>query len=363
MQVCMLTPINRRWFDAKTRCGYVTLMFTLSLLLLLGVCGLAIDIGRMYVAKSEAQSFADVAALNAVVTLAAAPGAFTSASNAAANTPGKWNFGTTPFTDVVTTFGTSATGTFTATPPAPGNQASDYRFALVTAHVSVPMYLMGAAIRRTSAAIVGQAMTGEQSTTSLPGGEFPFSPYSRKSASPDDPSDPFGFKVGNSYTLRWDPPGDKTSCGTDSGNVGSNGSFRGYCCTGGSSVPSIRDVLAGGGTVPVSVGDAFGPLETPGQKNSISIQDFINYDTDTDSPDYATYRTNTTNPGNGKRIVIVVVNNNQQTVVGFASFFLYPAAQYGDKNYCAEYIGSVVQGVPLMPPGSGSGVYHLKLFH
>jgi uncharacterized membrane protein len=50
-------------------------LFALSLFLLLGVCGLAIDIGRMYVAKSEAQSFADVAALNAVAQLAVVPGA------------------------------------------------------------------------------------------------------------------------------------------------------------------------------------------------------------------------------------------------------------------------------------------------
>jgi len=41
--------------------------------------------------------------------------------------------------------------------------------------------------------------------------------------------------------------------------------------------------------VPVRIGDPFGPLETPGQKNSISIPDWINYDTDTVSPDYATY--------------------------------------------------------------------------
>lgn len=362
MQVSTPTRNNRRSFDVKTRRGYVTIMFTLGLLLLLGVCGLAVDIGRMYAAKSEAQSFADIAALNAIEKLVLSPGAFTAASNAAANTSAKWNFGSSAFTDVVTTFGTNATGTFTATPPALGNQPSDYTFVLVTVHANVPMYLLGAAIGRQSATVAAQAMAGEQATTSLPGGEFPFSPYSRKNASPDDPSDPFGFKVGNSYTLRWDPSGDTTTCGTDSGNVGSNGSFRGYCCTGGSSVPSIRDILAGGGTVPVSVGDAFGPLEAPGQKNSISIQDFINYDTDTVSADYATYSSNTTNPGNGKRIVIVPVNNNQLTVAGFAAFFLYPASQYGGKNYCGEYIGAVVQGVPGMPPGSGSGVYHLKLF-
>jgi Flp pilus assembly protein TadG len=361
MQVNLSKSMNQRVRDARPRLGYVMVMFTLSLFLLLGVCGLAIDIGRMYVAKSESQSFADVAALNAVAKLAVSPGAFTAASTAAAQTNKKCNFGMTAFTDVVTTFGTSPTDTFIATPPAAGYEASDYRFALVSVHVNVPMHLMGAAIRQPTASVAAQAMSGEVSTTNLPGGEFPFSPYSRKNASPDDPNDPFGFKVGNSYTLRWDPPGNKSTCGTDEGNVGSNGSYRGYCCTGGAGVASVRDILAGGGTVPVNVGDAFPPLEAGGQKNSVNIQDFVNYDTDTISPDYATYRNNTTNPGNGKRIVTVAVNNNEQTIVGFAAFFLYPANQYGSKGYCGQYIGSVVQGVPGMPPGSGSGVYHLKL--
>lgn len=75
---------------------------------------------------------------------------------------------------------------------------------------------------------------------------------------------------------------------------------------------------------------------------------------------YATYLTNAT--GNGKRLVVVPVNNNQLSVVGFAAFFLYPASQYQGKNYCAQYVGAMVQGAPGLPPESGSGVYHVKLF-
>jgi hypothetical protein len=335
--------------------------FTLSSFMLLGVCGLAIDIGRMYLAKSEAQNFADIAALNATTSLAVAPTDFDAARTAAAQTNQKWQFGSTPFTNVTTTFGTSATDpSFTATPPCCGHPISDYRYALVTTRVNVPMYLIGLVTKAGFGTVAASAIGGELLKTTMPGGEFPFSPYSRKNASPDDANDPFGFKVGNQYTLRWSPPGDQTSCGTDQGNVGSNGSFRGYCCTGGQSVPSIRDVLAGGGTVPISVGDPFGPLEVNGQKNSITIADWINADTDSLSSDYATYRSYGT--GNGKRLVIVPVSQNLQTVVGFAAFFLYPASQYQGKNYCAQYVGSMVQGAPGLPPGSGSGVYHMKLF-
>jgi uncharacterized membrane protein len=117
-------------------------MFSLSLLVLLGVCGLAIDIGRMYVAKSEAQSM-DVAAMNAVATLATNPGAFTPAISAAALTPKKWSFGNTPFSNVITTFGTSSSDAFIANPPAAGNKAPDYKFARVSVTINVPMYLIG----------------------------------------------------------------------------------------------------------------------------------------------------------------------------------------------------------------------------
>jgi Flp pilus assembly protein TadG len=357
----MLSNAIKRLRHPSTRRGYIMIAFTLSLLMLLGVCGLAIDIGRLYLAKSEAQNFADIAALNAIASLAAAPTSFAAASAAAAQTNQKWHFGTTPFTDVVTTFGTSAADpSFTSTPPCCGHQLSDYRFALVTTRVNVPMYLIGLVTREEFGSVTASALGGQLLVTHLPGGEFPFSPYSRKTHSPDDPNDPFGFRVGNDYTLRWSPPGDKTSCGTDQGNVGSNGSFRGYCCTGGQSVPRLRDVLAGGGTVPVSVGDPFGPLEVNGQKNSIEIADWINADTDSLAPDYATYRSHST--GNGKRLVVVAVNDDRQTVVGFAAFFLYPANQYQGKNYCAEYVGSMVQGAPGLPPASGSGVRRMKLF-
>jgi hypothetical protein len=246
-------------------------------------------------------------------------------------------------------------------PPAPGNEAADYRFALVTVHVNVPIYLVAAVTRVRTAVVAAQAMAGELLTTSVPGGEFPLSPSSRKNASPDDPNDPFGFKVGNAYTILWGPPGTRNTCGTDTGRLGPNASFRGYCCTGGSSVVDVRDVLAGKGTVPVSVGDPFGPLVVPGQKNSISVQDWIHADTDEFSPNYASYRSNTINPGNKKRIIVVAVNNNEQTVADFAAFFLYPAVEYTGNTWCAKYLGSMVQGVPGMPPGSGSGIYQLRL--
>ena len=49
--------------------GYVLIALTLGLVFLLGMAGLAVDIGRMYVTKSEAQSFVDSAAFSGALQL------------------------------------------------------------------------------------------------------------------------------------------------------------------------------------------------------------------------------------------------------------------------------------------------------
>src|SRR5579863_329217 len=64
---------------------------------LLGMLGLALDLGRVYIAKNETQTFADSAALAAAMALNGAD--FTAARNAVTgNTKNQWNLGTSIFT-------------------------------------------------------------------------------------------------------------------------------------------------------------------------------------------------------------------------------------------------------------------------
>jgi len=341
------------------RCrGYLLVAFSISLFFLLGVIGLAVDVGRMYVTKSEAQSFVDAAALNAAVKLAQSPGGFAGATAAAAATPKKWDFGNNAFTNVVTKYGTVPSDTFILNPPASGHTASQYTFAQVTARVSLPLYLIGVLVSSNTSSIAASAVAGGQAITGFAGGEFPFSPVTR-SPRPDDATDPFGYHVGNQYTLRWAPP-NKTSCGTDkSSDRGSAGNqWRGYCCVTGNNVPDIlRALMLGEGTVPLKVGD---PLpDPPGQKNSVDVEAYIRKDSDPNSGTYSAYKS--LGLGNGKRVVIVPVNVNAATVVGFAAFFLPTPTGAADKNICGTYLGRLTQGAGL-PPASGSGVYRLKLF-
>src|SRR5215470_5360025 len=94
----------------RRRRGYILVATTLSLSFLLGVCGLAIDIGRMYIAKNEAQAYVDSAALAAARQLDGSPAGITRASSAVGGDTDKWRFDTQSFTSVTTTFSTSANG-------------------------------------------------------------------------------------------------------------------------------------------------------------------------------------------------------------------------------------------------------------
>lgn len=346
----------KRSHQPPSRRGYILVMLSLSLAVLLGFAGLAVDAGRLYIAKSEAQSFVDAAALNAAVKLALSPGDLTGAETAAAQTPKKWQFGTAAFTDVVTNFGTHD-NCCTDKGSAPANST----FAQVTARATVRLYFLPVLVRSTTATVSATATAGQEQVTSLPGGEFPFSPVSRQNR-PDCASDPFGFCPGQQYTLRWPPPGQGKSgvCSTDQwSDRGSWGQdWRGYCCVEGNGVPGIeRAIMLGQGTVSLRAGDSV-PIE-PGQKEAIDIDTYVGYDSDRSSTTYADYRAKGT--GNGKRIVVVPVNDpNTQKVVGFAAFFL-PSSS-GKFEVCGEYIGSFTEGLPGLPPGTGSGVWRLRLY-
>jgi Flp pilus assembly protein TadG len=346
--------------------GYIMVATALSLPFLLGVSGLAIDIGRMYIAKDEAQAFADSAALRAAQALDGTTAGVTRATTAASSDSDKWRFDTQPFTSVTTTFATSSAGPFTASPP---NPPTGYTYARVVASVDLPMYLIRVVTGPTSE-IAASAVAGGRSVTSLTGGgEFPFSPYTRQGytgAVPDNSLDPYGYQVGNQYTLRWGAPGDRTDCGTDGDNptLADNGKIRGYCCVS-QSASMLRAAIVSLATDPLTIG-ADVPMDNGAKDTEMTaIADRVNLDTDTTSATYAAYRAGAT--GNGTRVVVVAVNGGPPNFVamGFAGFFLLPANSYsglkGNDSACAEYIGAWIGGVTSPAPG-GSGAYRLRLF-
>jgi Flp pilus assembly protein TadG len=341
--------------------GYVLVALTLALVFLLSICGLAIDIGRMYITKSEAQSFVDSAALAAAQKLDGSANCFTAATTAVTNDPKRWRFDNTAFSGEQVTFATGPSGPWVATAGDP----TGYVYARVQVSVNLPLYLIRA-VAGSWSTIAASAVAGRTATTSIPSGIFPFSPYTR-SGSPDNPADPYGYQIGNQYTLRWGAPGTRSNCGTDPAKetLDANGDVRGYCCASGAS--SIRDAIVTGHTSPLTLAVNTTVPMSQGSENTqmTSIAFRVVEDTDTTSPTYATYLANGT--GNGERVVVVPVNEGGPNYLlqGFAGFFLLPDTSYtglkGNDSACAEYIGAWSQSVAMPQPG-GSGAYHLKLF-
>lgn len=110
--------------------------------LLLGLAGLGIDIGRMYVIRAELQSFTDAAALSAALELNGTPAGLANARSGAgrlANGPHamRWDMGTQPITNITTSFSPDQK-TWLEQP----KQSADFRFVRVVAAEPAPVIFL-----------------------------------------------------------------------------------------------------------------------------------------------------------------------------------------------------------------------------
>lgn len=113
--------------ECRSEKGFVLIATCIAMLVLLAVAGLAVDLGRMYVIKSELQAFADAAALSEAREIDGSDAGNKRARNAAVSlTEGpyamKWDMGTQPITDITSNFENKngqQTARVTVTAPAP----------------------------------------------------------------------------------------------------------------------------------------------------------------------------------------------------------------------------------------------------
>jgi len=95
--------------------GFVLIVTCIILAILLGLAGLGIDIGRIYVIQSELQAFSDAAALNAALQLDGTERGISRARQAASEFAAgphamKWDLGSKPITEITTSFINDAAG-------------------------------------------------------------------------------------------------------------------------------------------------------------------------------------------------------------------------------------------------------------
>ncbi len=108
--------------------GFVLIAMSVALMLLVAMMGLAFDVGRIYIARNEAQVFTDAAAMTAAAKLDGTPAGIAHAREAVGKLPIRWNLGTTLFTGVVVEF-SSGDGHWDADP----KEAQGLTVARVTA--------------------------------------------------------------------------------------------------------------------------------------------------------------------------------------------------------------------------------------
>lgn len=381
-----------------------------AVILMVGLLGLAADLGRVYIVKNELQNFADAAAFAAVMEINGIDSGITRARSAAGALPNKWNFSTQSVADTSVAFGPTEDGDtrnqWDSNPT--GSQVKNQRYVRVVAAANVPLLFLPVANVGISHTVRASSVAGKvMSDTVGDGFLLPFAPMA---PSPGNADGNFGFVFGLDYTLRWgsnignngNPPNGSVCSGDLALGHGSSSTVarqrardphRGYW--GSSSTSSIRDYIANGYPNEVSEGDIITLYS--GEKNGAkeAMNDRVDSDTDGIKTTYADYEGWTANGrrvGNGRRVVVVPVisgfgagggagnsangngNGNggsggggggglSQTVLGFAAFFLNDLSYdvRGNQPFCATYIGAYTQGANTHSGAGNAGVSKVRL--
>jgi hypothetical protein len=367
----------------RTRCkvrgrqkdgGFVLITTALVLVVLLGVAGLAIDIGRVYITKHELQTAADACSLAATLELDGTVEGIQRARSVVAIDRNKWNLHTNLVTSTDIFFAKDKSGPWETTVLDPRG----YRYARVTARGDLPTYFLPSSSAKTTSlplaflaiaqptmAIRGDSGAGQEPKNSFGDGLFPFSPYAHDGTSAPH----FGLVVGQQYTLRWPSsprvqnvcPGDKSTAMVELATAG-GGEERGFIES--TSSDLIRATIEQDfQTVTRTVGESVVMTGGAKQTQLSSLINRINQDTDRTSSTFAEY--SSTGDGNGRRLIAAPVNTGypNYTIVQIGAFLLLPASEYqngGNTPYCAEYVGSWVQG-STRNGAAAAGAYVAKL--
>jgi hypothetical protein len=341
--------------------------------------GLALDLGRVYIAKNETQTFCDAAALAAAMALDGA--SLVAADNAVSQSKvNRWNLGTASFegsggdTSILTEFAKPRPGdaskpdeqTWSATPPS----AAGYLFVRVTTSVTLPMYILPVVGTARSQKVTAVSVAGQIPLASFSGGLLPFSPIRHA----DD------FEAGESYTLRY-PAGSFAAgdlCLGDQGDAA-------FISVATSQPPGQRGFYEDPQQPMLGKAIVDGvfpfPVAFPGKiamsggavpAAQTGLNERIDFDTDRTSTTYAQYQANRFNGkrvGNGFRLVGAPINagpakdGGARDIVGFGGFFLSasPTQVYyspGEKTaWCAEYYGVWSKAAQGAGPGAAGQAY------
>ncbi len=366
----------------KNQSGYTLIVLTASALAIFGIIGLAVDIGRVYIARNETQIYTDAAALAGAAVLDGTSAGITAANNAAALTANSWNLNSTNPTTATLEFAQTSSGPWSTSPANPAG----YIYAKARLPVTVPLYFMPVMTQTFNQAVGSYSIAGQIAINSFSVGAAPYSLVSTSNAAN------FGLTVGGLYTIQW-PQFNGTRSGCGAGNpykcfnadpcssdtkasawaVASNWSSSTNGYWGFTSNSDITlSVMNGLQTAPVAVGDNILPIMTSGNKDAQGavLDQRSHQDADTASDTPADYESSSTH--NGRRVMLVPILNpvspTVTTVLGFGAILLkttssnYYQGNHGNEGYCAEYLGPyTVGGKSSGGNTNGTGAFRPRL--
>lgn len=376
-------PISRS--PQKGERGFVLITVAVSAVALVGVLGMAVDIGRMFITRSETQAYCDAAALAATLELNGTTAGITNAQAAVTSSANKWNLNTTAITSPTVTFSIVATGPWVSNP----TPANGYLYTRVTATAPLPLYFLPVIVGKTTQNVTSSATAGQIDITSFPRG---LTPYSAVTTSPVGPK--FGFTIGNSYDIQWpqynatrggcgpsnpdkcfvSPPcADETNASKTAVVTNWGASNSGYWGASSNSIirQEILDLIQ---LSAVDVGTNLFPVLSTGTKASeaVYLDERASQDINTSDNTVSNYLANT---HNGRRLIAVPFLNPVSTtstpVVGYGLFLLMangpgPSNYYrhitnGNDPFCALYAGPYITGAGGPGAGGATGAARVKL--
>jgi len=365
--------------------GFVLITMAIGAVVIFGAIGMAVDVGRAFVAKNETQVFCDAAALAATVKLDGTSTGITKAKAAVTSSTNSWNMNSTNVASPTVDFATSASGPWVTTP----SPATGYIYTRVQASVNLPLYFVPVAL----GLLTNSARYTQTVNTAAIGGQIPITtfnkglaPYTAISTTPAAPG--FGLVVGNQYDIQWPainasgfvrpPCVDEPVASQNAVLANWSSDKNGYW---GDSANSViyQEVLDNIQLTPIDIGMNIYPILTSGNKNAQASALDIRVREDGDSTDnvLSTYLANPLH--NGRRFIALPVVDPTVSyttgagvtgVIGYASFFLLSdgttnsnlyKSGTGNDPFCAIYAGPYVLGSTDPGGSTGSGAYRVAL--
>jgi Flp pilus assembly protein TadG len=193
--------------------GVVLAAFAVAASVIIGGIGLCFDLGRLFIVRNEAQSFADAAALAAVAQLDGTTNGLANANAAAQRAWSGWHFGLRTFSAPTVIFYTCplVNQKCTSDQLVVSTNAANIRYARVTTNGSnVPTYFIRLITGTTSDYVNATAVAGQLLLSGITQGLFPFMVISHNfganfagDCGPGTGDPHCGLIQGQEYTFRW----------------------------------------------------------------------------------------------------------------------------------------------------------------